>query len=518
MAAGTEKQNLSAWWIILSAVVLYGLAFTIRISLEREPIDDAYITFRQAERLWEGKGWAYNDGEKVIATTTPLWTLILAPLSPWLPGVARYLGVFLDSFVPGLILAVARCAGLEFLPAVFAALLYVFSPDAALCAPSGMELPLFHLLFVLAVLFQLIGWRFFQAASMGLLCLVRPEGILAAGLITLTEWRKPAAWLRVGCAVVPYAGWTAFTSLYYSSGLLPNSLQGKWDTYADGILWDPGRFLDLVDYWGSLFFKSLNRDTLYNAPRAVIFFGLVVYAAWLLFRRRNPVWVFPAYAILYTIAAQFVVVPLFSWYYCHPSAGIGIGVVAGSFFVSKGVSRISLQLSRLGAIGAVGLWIFLAYGGLVAIQSWPENKVAWVGRVLIDHEREKGHRICAQAILNDLRIHPIEGRHPKVLVHDLGLLGYELREAYMVDVSAIATPHVTPWHKKHPDKLGFFRVSKGLIEEEKPDYFVTMAEHGPVAEEDWAWVDQYYECIGYYIGTEWAVPFVAAYKKVRNDF
>lgn len=518
MVDGTEKQTLSAWHILILALLLYGVSFYIRIELEREPIDDAYITFRQAERLWEGKGWAYNDGEEVIATTTPLWTLILAPLSPWLPGVARYLGVILDSFIPGLILAVALQAGLAFVPSLFAALMYVFSPDVALCAPSGMEIPLFHLLFVSAVLFQFIRWRTLQVFCLGLLCLVRPEGLLVVGLMTLTEWRSPAAWLRSVCALIPYIGWLFFNSLFYSGGLLPNSLQGKWDTYADGVLWDPGRFLDLVDYWGSLFFKSLNRNTLYNSPRAIIYFGLVMYAAQRLFRQLNPAWVLPAYAVLYTFAAQFVVVPLFSWYYCHPSAGIGLGIAAGMVFVMDRLSRFSPRLSHWGAIGAVGLWIFLVYGGLVAIHSWPNNKVAWVGRVLIDHEREKGHRICAQAILNDLRVHPIHDRQPKVLVHDLGLLGYMLPDAHMVDVSAIATPHVTQWHQHHPDKLGFFRVSKGLIEDEKPDYFVTMAEHGPVTEEDWAWVDRYYECIGYYIGTEWAVPFVAAYKKIRNDF
>ena len=40
--------------------------------------DDPFITFRYAENLALGNGFVFNLGERVLSTTTPLFTLILA--------------------------------------------------------------------------------------------------------------------------------------------------------------------------------------------------------------------------------------------------------------------------------------------------------------------------------------------------------------------------------------------------------------------------------------------------------
>ena len=41
-------------------------------------LEDALITFRYAANLAAGDGFAYNVGERVLGTTTPLFTLLLA--------------------------------------------------------------------------------------------------------------------------------------------------------------------------------------------------------------------------------------------------------------------------------------------------------------------------------------------------------------------------------------------------------------------------------------------------------
>src|SRR5829696_1795487 len=40
--------------------------------------DDPYITYRYASNLAQGAGFVYNAGERILSTTTPLYTLILA--------------------------------------------------------------------------------------------------------------------------------------------------------------------------------------------------------------------------------------------------------------------------------------------------------------------------------------------------------------------------------------------------------------------------------------------------------
>jgi hypothetical protein len=40
--------------------------------------DDAFITYRYARNLATGRGFVYNEGERVLGTTTPLYAMILA--------------------------------------------------------------------------------------------------------------------------------------------------------------------------------------------------------------------------------------------------------------------------------------------------------------------------------------------------------------------------------------------------------------------------------------------------------
>ncbi len=42
--------------------------------------DDAFITFRYSRNIIEGQGFVYNPGSRVLGTTTPLFTLLMAAL------------------------------------------------------------------------------------------------------------------------------------------------------------------------------------------------------------------------------------------------------------------------------------------------------------------------------------------------------------------------------------------------------------------------------------------------------
>src|SRR5262249_49462342 len=78
-------------WSEMAAIVL-GLAGTVTAVAHHLlprllPWDDAYITFRYAERLATGAGLTYNDGERVFGSSTPLYTLWLAGGRAALPAV-----------------------------------------------------------------------------------------------------------------------------------------------------------------------------------------------------------------------------------------------------------------------------------------------------------------------------------------------------------------------------------------------------------------------------------------------
>lgn len=43
-------------------------------------MDDVYITLQHSRNIASGYGFTYNPGEHVLATTTPLYALLLAPI------------------------------------------------------------------------------------------------------------------------------------------------------------------------------------------------------------------------------------------------------------------------------------------------------------------------------------------------------------------------------------------------------------------------------------------------------
>jgi hypothetical protein len=69
--------------LAFAALVSVGVIFLVWLRLHQPPntVDDAYITFRYARNIASGVGFVYNAGERVLGTTTPAYTLLLAALS-----------------------------------------------------------------------------------------------------------------------------------------------------------------------------------------------------------------------------------------------------------------------------------------------------------------------------------------------------------------------------------------------------------------------------------------------------
>jgi hypothetical protein len=88
-----EKQNKYSWAVVFLIALLQAGFIIIRFS--GWGYDDAFITFRYAENLYQGVGFVYNPGEKILSTTTPFFTFLLVllrHLSPNLPQLAFLVG------------------------------------------------------------------------------------------------------------------------------------------------------------------------------------------------------------------------------------------------------------------------------------------------------------------------------------------------------------------------------------------------------------------------------------------
>ena len=75
----TPSVPVRSWWVILALVLLAVPAVaSILVALDFVK-DDAYISFRYAHNLVEGRGLVFNPGERIEGFTNFLWTLVLAP-------------------------------------------------------------------------------------------------------------------------------------------------------------------------------------------------------------------------------------------------------------------------------------------------------------------------------------------------------------------------------------------------------------------------------------------------------
>lgn len=208
--------------------------------------DDALISLRYTERLLQGDGLTWNDGERVEGYSNLLWVLILA-----VPGL---LGLDLVGSAVGLGLL---CAGLSLVvlqralrpsglwaEAVGVGLLALSGP-LGVWAQAGLEGPLFTLLSLCAVgrLLPVVRRRadihehlIPAGLYLGLACLTRPDGpvvvaALAAGLWLAQGQNRRALGQAAVLALIPalfVGGQLAFRIGYYDDWL-PNTAYAKLD-------------------------------------------------------------------------------------------------------------------------------------------------------------------------------------------------------------------------------------------------------------------------------------------------
>lgn len=293
--SSVSRSRADTLLLLLALVVL--LARVVWASAGTLPVDDAFISFRYARNLAEGRGLVFNLGERVEGYTNFLWTSLLA-------GAIRA-GV--DPVVASRVLATLAAAGTMVVllglgrglfqegdsrdggplcwlsglpPLVFAAL----GAPARLVA-TGMETLLFVFLVTAACSAAegarrraSVGLTALAAGASALAAMTRPEGLLYGGLVgcyvvagTSSEesrWRR----LRRGAGYAAvflgvYGSYSLWRFGYYGR-LLPNTFYAKvgapWrDRLATG--WD--KLLDMGAVWGVLPFLLLALLALPSARR-----------------------------------------------------------------------------------------------------------------------------------------------------------------------------------------------------------------------------------------------------------
>jgi arabinofuranosyltransferase len=232
-------------------------------------VDDAFISLRYAERLIEGHGLTWTDGERVEGYSNLLWVLacaVLGLLGIDLIDAARILGFLGTGAAIAALIWCHRPRGFrDSLPALAGSLGMALAAPLAVWTVGGLEQPLVVGLLAWALVLMLpliertsatppsISEILWPGLLFGLLCWTRPDGplfiasacgtLLVAGRLRGPGWRL-ALWLALP-SVLFISLQLAFRLGYYGDWV-PNTAHAK-------LAFTSHRFATGLGYlWGGL--------------------------------------------------------------------------------------------------------------------------------------------------------------------------------------------------------------------------------------------------------------------------
>ncbi len=322
--ASLTSNRAKKIWLLLYLLLVTGVVYILYADWA---YDDPYITYRYARNIQQGIGFVFNSGERVLSTTTPLFTLLLAALSfVWndIPKLALLIsasslalgGVFLWSLGSSLKIPEVRWTGLFLYP--------IFT---LVTGTLGSETPLYIALCLGAIAFYQNKRYYWMAVFAALAVLARPDGLLVPlvllvfellrrrfkNLQELSAWIMPA--LLAGFLLLVWIAW----AWWYFGSPIPVTLAAKQQqgameisqTFAEGFL----TILGWYNKW------------LYLMEAVLAIFGLI-YASW----KNRASLLTPLWMITYFAAYSWLGVSRYVWYYAPLVPGfvvlVGLGIAA----------------------------------------------------------------------------------------------------------------------------------------------------------------------------------------------
>jgi len=447
--------------------------------------DDPFITYRVAENLAAGQGWVYNPGEHVNATTSPLWTLLLA-------GLHRLTGISLPSLAPALsilflILAaelLARALSLSSRGAAdpsrslptLAALFTVLNPHFAMTV--GMETMLLFALALAAILAdQRERWTW-AGLWLSLAVLTRMDaGLLALilGLHFLSTRKRPFPLGALLAFLIPLLLWFSFSVLYFGE-LLPGTLAVKIAQRQSGGHWGAGYIF--LRHLGQILAQAFfTWDPLNLLLLAILGLG----SAELVRRRSFTGLVLLLWAAGHVLAYGLALnVPAYDWYFAPVFLGLGVALAAGVARIASSPARVLrsvffvmlaltvfwavawfgfksrvvdqvltpvhlshlffyLAMFPLGALGfqrlsAKRFFLHLAFFLVAAAAIVPRSWNGWLQAKDFPPTQYRNYRLAADWISANLPAAKSVG------ADEIGILGYYLPDRVIVDQCGIPTP------------------------------------------------------------------------------
>jgi hypothetical protein len=192
-----SNRSLARLDLALIAGVML-LALAARALPGPRTIDDAFITFRYSRNIVEGQGFVYNPGSRVLGTTTPLFTLLMAATAA-ITGRQDFqwysIGVsaLADAVTCALLVLLARrLTGSRWVGVLLGAL-WAIAPMSVTFAVGGMETSV-NILWLVGAVYCFVSDRpLWLGICAGLGLLTRIDAVIWIGHCSPTNCSKAGA-------------------------------------------------------------------------------------------------------------------------------------------------------------------------------------------------------------------------------------------------------------------------------------------------------------------------------------
>lgn len=489
-------------------LLLFLIALAARLIPGPRTIDDSYITYRYARNLLAGEGFVYNPGERVLGTTTPLYTSLMA-LAALPAGGAQApfasLAWLINSVADGLtcilLFSMGRKLGYAW-AGLGAAVAWAVAPFSVTFAIGGLETSVYILLLTGMIYAHWQGRHALAALLACLALFTRPDALILIGLVALDRagqifkaWqhsRRNGAsapglpWAEALIFGLPTLAWIAFSTAYFGNPL-PHSIAAKSVAYR--LSAEEG-FIRLLQHYATPFLEHLTFGIYWIAVGMALYPFLFLVGAWQGVRAAPRLWPFALYPWLY-FAVFAVANPLiFRWYLSPPLPAYMLFILIGA---ENLVRRLAEGLSRRpktippGGVNSPARWfmptilalLVVAAPAALSLREWrlhpdhgldrPAPDMAW-------YKLELLYRQAAEELRPDIQQAP--GSPPTLAAGDVGVLGY-FSGARILDTVGLNSPQSTRYYPLDPAFYVInYAIPPELILEEQPKYVVILEVYG----------------------------------------
>ncbi len=426
----------------------------IQGTMSPQPFDDAFITYRYARNLSTGLGFVYNQGEKVLGTTTPIYTILLTIIAriftpDILPRASFVISIMADALNMWLVYRISGWILNDHSISILAAIVYLLQPFRLNVAGGGMETSLFITCLLLMYERYFVGDRSIISAFLAAgAILIRPDAVIALVPLyvdwIIHDWRgaiKGAVITLITC--LP---WIIWATAYFGSPI-PQSIIAKSITYKNSL--GQAAFY-LLTFLGTGTIGPYT-SPIFLLPGLFIVLPIAVIGIIDLSKHNPRGLVICSYPLIYIVLMSIINPSMyFSWYFVPLIPGLLINLFASIWYRPKLSKKYKFIAASFLSILLVIVPVYL----LNTKPSWP-----------LSRSREIAFWDASKSISE----HNLKNK--VVLAPDIGVIGWSLADASILDPIGLVSPEAIIYSTDlPPDQL----VSPEMIKDKRPDYIISL--------------------------------------------